>query len=212
MSGWYRFTGAAGTQMPTSCQPDYYCGSDAPRWMDGTHPTLAQGLVTRRLCTRWTSSGGCCVASHSIQVRACPGNYYVYNLGIWDWCHSTYCGIDGEHKTHSNAHIHTQIHTNTHIQTNTHTYTVITEIFVRVKILYSSVCELSYAINFRTTRTVSHTLLFVQGFRMAQATASGCPQHDAPARSERLPLDKGKAVPLATQVRNNKGSTCMQRM
>ena len=43
---------------------------------------------------------------------------------------------------------------------------VIAEIFVRVKISYSSVRELSYAISFRTERTVAHTLLYVHGFRM----------------------------------------------
>ena len=43
-------------------------------------------------------------------------------------------------------------------------HTVIAEIFIRVKILYSSVRELSYAINIRTARTVSHTLLYVHGF------------------------------------------------
>ena len=42
--------------------------------------------------------------------------------------------------------------------------TVIAEIFVRVKISYSSVRELSYAVDFRTARTVSHTLLYVHGF------------------------------------------------
>ena len=37
--------------------------------------------------------------------------------------------------------------------------TVIAEIFVRLKISYSSVRELSYAINFRTSRTARHTLV-----------------------------------------------------
>ena len=45
-------------------------------------------------------------------------------------------------------------------------FTVIAEIFVCVKISYSGVRELSYAINFRTARMVSHTLLYVYGFRM----------------------------------------------
>ena len=36
--------------------------------------------------------------------------------------------------------------------------TVIAEIFVRVKISYSSLRGLSYAINFRTARAASHTL------------------------------------------------------
>ena len=40
--------------------------------------------------------------------------------------------------------------------------TVIADIFVRVKISYSSVCELSYSINFRTANTLS----YVHRFRM----------------------------------------------
>ena len=44
--------------------------------------------------------------------------------------------------------------------------TLIAEIFVRVKISYSSVRELLYAVNFRTARAVSHTLLYLHGFRM----------------------------------------------
>ena len=47
-------------------------------------------------------------------------------------------------------------------------HTVIAEIFVRVKISFSiaSVRELSYAINFRTSRAVSHTPVYAQSFRM----------------------------------------------
>ena len=44
--------------------------------------------------------------------------------------------------------------------------TVIAEIFVRVKISYSSVCQLSYAGNFRTATVVSDTLVYAYGFRM----------------------------------------------
>ena len=44
--------------------------------------------------------------------------------------------------------------------------TVIAEIFVRVKISYSSVCQLSYARNFRTATVVSDILVYVYGFRM----------------------------------------------
>ena len=46
------------------------------------------------------------------------------------------------------------------------TFTIIGEIFVRVKISYSSVPQLSYATNFRTAKVVSHALVYVQGFRM----------------------------------------------
>ena len=43
---------------------------------------------------------------------------------------------------------------------------VIAEIFIRVKISYSSVCQLSYARNFRTATLVSDTHAYVYGFRM----------------------------------------------
>ena len=44
--------------------------------------------------------------------------------------------------------------------------TVIAEIFVRVKISYSGVCQLSYARIFRTATVVSDTHAYVYGFRM----------------------------------------------
>ena len=44
--------------------------------------------------------------------------------------------------------------------------TVIAEIFVRVKISYSSACRLPCARNFRTATVVSDTLVYVYGFRM----------------------------------------------
>ena len=45
-------------------------------------------------------------------------------------------------------------------------HTVIAEIFVWVKVSYTSVLELLYAINFRRARTVSHTLVCVHAFRV----------------------------------------------
>ena len=44
--------------------------------------------------------------------------------------------------------------------------TVIVEFFVRVKISYSSVPQLSYATNFRTAPVVSHALVCMHGFRL----------------------------------------------
>ena len=52
------------------------------------------------------------------------------------------------------------------LQKNHFYLTAIAEIFVRVKILYSSVLELLCTINFRTARTVSHTLVCVHRFRV----------------------------------------------
>ena len=90
--GWFRFEGAAGTRMPTSCVPMYSCGTNVPGWLTGGHPTVADGNVTRTVCFNWTS--GCCHFSINIQVRNC-GAYYVYyfhstpNNGQ---CNFSYCG------------------------------------------------------------------------------------------------------------------------
>ena len=45
--GWYRFEGAAGTRMPTSCSPTHRCNSHLPGWLSGAHPTQADGQVSR---------------------------------------------------------------------------------------------------------------------------------------------------------------------
>ena len=57
-------------------------------------------------------------------------------------------------------------HTVTPQSSYTKRFTVIAEIFVRVKISYSSVCQLSYARNFRIATLVSDTHAYVYGFRM----------------------------------------------
>ena len=48
--GWYRFVGAAGTKMPTTRVPAFRCGTDWSGWLDGAHPTVEDGEVSRRVC------------------------------------------------------------------------------------------------------------------------------------------------------------------
>lgn len=73
--GWFRFLGDAGNKMPTSCVPQYHCGTDAPGWLNGLHPSVAEGKVTRKVCFTWNSS--CCRWAINIQVRNC-GEYFIY--------------------------------------------------------------------------------------------------------------------------------------
>ncbi len=91
LSGWYRYQGAAGTRMTTSCPPIYRCNGDASGWLNGGHPAVADGIVTRQACFHWVSN--CCWRTANIQVRNC-GSYYVYHLGDpgCHWC--PYCGTD----------------------------------------------------------------------------------------------------------------------
>ena len=89
--GWFRFQGAAGTRMPTSCPPTWRCGTHATGWLNGGHPTVADGNITRQVCFHWSSN--CCHWSTNIQVRNC-GSFYVYYFHGTPACHLRYCGTD----------------------------------------------------------------------------------------------------------------------
>lgn len=91
---WFRFQGAAGTRMPTTCPPIARCGTYATGWLNGGHPTVADGKVTRQVCFHYWSQ--CCQSSTNIEVRNC-GPFYVYYLSGTDsasYCQLGYCGTD----------------------------------------------------------------------------------------------------------------------
>ena len=87
--GWYRFTGAAGDMMQTTCPKIYHCGTDFPGWMSGSHPTVAEGVVTRKVCYHKRSD--CCNWYNNIKVKNC-GFFYVYELQKTPLCPLRYCG------------------------------------------------------------------------------------------------------------------------
>ena len=99
--GWYRFTGVAGNpQMPTQCvNPTRRCGTHAPGWLDGQHPSVADGEVTRQVCYHW--SNNCCRWKNNIKVKNC-GAFYVYELQKTPACSLRYCGeyVPHLHKKH----------------------------------------------------------------------------------------------------------------
>ena len=90
-SGWFRFQGSAGTRMPTSCPPTHRCNAYATGWMNGGHPTEAEGQVSRQVCFHWSSS--CCYWSTTIYARNC-GSFYVYYLSDTPTCSLRYCGTN----------------------------------------------------------------------------------------------------------------------
>jgi hypothetical protein len=96
ISGWHRFGGAAGTQLPTSCMSrpagTVKCGTHGVSWLNGAHPYMNEGKVTRQVCFSW--DGDCCVVSKDVEVINC-GFFYVYNLvPLSGWCQRRYCGTD----------------------------------------------------------------------------------------------------------------------
>ena len=74
---WHRFVGRAGTIMPTLCQLPRRCGADYPGWMMGSHPSVADGTVRRKVC--FASDSDCCRYQQVVYVRNC-GKFYVYRL------------------------------------------------------------------------------------------------------------------------------------
>jgi Leucine-rich repeat (LRR) protein len=89
--GWYRFSGSAGTRLPEVAPSTYSCGTDAPGWLNGTHPLPEDGVVDRTVCFSFLSNT--CWRSSAIQVVNCNG-YYRYNLLDTPDCDARYCGTD----------------------------------------------------------------------------------------------------------------------
>ncbi|XP_028830634.1 uncharacterized protein LOC114787055 [Denticeps clupeoides] len=90
-NGWYRLLYDGNSiRMPESCVSENRCGTHAPLWLNGAHPRLQDGVVTRTVCGDWAKD--CChYKSPPIQVKACPGNYYVYKFTSPPACQLAYC-------------------------------------------------------------------------------------------------------------------------
>ena len=88
---WYRFVGAAGTKMPTTRVPAYKCGTNWSGWLNGAHPTVEDGEVSRMVCFSNRPTG--CKYSIAISVKNC-GSFYIYKLTKPPGCASRYCGTD----------------------------------------------------------------------------------------------------------------------
>ncbi|XP_078383788.1 uncharacterized protein LOC144666259 isoform X1 [Oculina patagonica] len=86
--GWYRFNSTAGLTIPTYCVPSNMCNADGTGWLNGTHPTLLEGVVNRTVCFNW--AGNCCNWRVTISVRNC-GLFYVYRLVRTPLCYLRYC-------------------------------------------------------------------------------------------------------------------------
>ena len=89
--GWYRFVGAAGTKMPTTRVPAQRCGTDFSGWLDGAHPSVEDGEVSRTICFSDREHG--CRYRTQTSVKNC-GSYFIYKLYPPNRCSSRYCGTD----------------------------------------------------------------------------------------------------------------------
>ena len=75
--------------MPESCVPMYLCGTFATGWLNGKHPTVREGVVSRQVCFHFRDD--CCFHTRNIRIRNC-GGFYVYELKAALDCPARYCG------------------------------------------------------------------------------------------------------------------------
>ena len=75
--------------MAESCIDMYRCGTRYPGWLNGSLPTVNEGVVQRIVCFRYFND--CCSFSTYIRVRNC-GGFYVYQLKPLTYCYLRYCG------------------------------------------------------------------------------------------------------------------------
>jgi len=87
---WHRFEGAAGTKMATKSPGFDKCGADYPAWLNGAHPTVAEGTVRRYVCI---NKGGECGVQSIVDIKNCT-SYYVYKFYRLSTCNVRYCGTD----------------------------------------------------------------------------------------------------------------------
>ncbi|KXJ07980.1 uncharacterized protein LOC110249594 [Exaiptasia diaphana] len=89
-TNWYRFNEGAGNKMADRCVPVFHCGTHAPGWLLGGHPTNAtRHPVIKDVCFNW--QGNCCFFRGQILVRQC-GDFFIYNLRKIRFKYLRYCG------------------------------------------------------------------------------------------------------------------------
>lgn len=86
---WYRFTSFGGTKMPETPVARFHCGTYQPIWLLDRHPTEDEGNLARQVCT--CSFGNICLYSTTINVKKCPGEYFVYYLRPLLFFATAYC-------------------------------------------------------------------------------------------------------------------------
>ncbi|TRY86095.1 hypothetical protein DNTS_030184, partial [Danionella cerebrum] len=92
-SGWYRlFINNVRAHISESSKSWRQCGTDITLWLRGGHPNVSDGVVTREICSGFDFD---CRWLFTVKVKACAGNYYVYELVKPSVSCSGYCADVG---------------------------------------------------------------------------------------------------------------------
>jgi len=78
-------------RMYETCISTFACNTKFNLRLYGPHPQIEDGVVIREVCAGYYWGSCCDYLTTPIRVKACPGNYYVYELvNPQIWC-SGYC-------------------------------------------------------------------------------------------------------------------------
>ena len=86
----YRFMEPAGVRLPESAPEEYHCGTFAPGWLNGTHPTKNGVEVKGTVCFGGNEGDypKQCKSNREISITECLGFYVYYLPNAW----GRYCG------------------------------------------------------------------------------------------------------------------------
>ena len=76
-TAWYRFEDGNYQYLPESAPLEGSCGTDAPGWLDGSHPLVTGSQAFASVC--FSYAGFSCYTSLTISVINC-GAYFIYHL------------------------------------------------------------------------------------------------------------------------------------
>ena len=97
---WYRFLHRVGGMLPETCIEKFHCGTQAPIWMNGHHPTARNTIEERQVCANFGEPDDCCSWMATIGVMRCADpdqrneDYFVYRLQRPPGCSIAYCAGD----------------------------------------------------------------------------------------------------------------------
>ncbi|XP_041038053.1 uncharacterized protein LOC121274779 isoform X2 [Carcharodon carcharias] len=90
--GWYQFKSSGGLKIPDTLIPFGYCSTSSSGWLNGSHPTVGEGEVTRTVC--FTSGENRCFWTREIKIKNCSSDF-VYKLKPVPSCNAAYCTDPG---------------------------------------------------------------------------------------------------------------------
>ncbi|XP_041038145.1 uncharacterized protein LOC121274841 isoform X5 [Carcharodon carcharias] len=94
--GWYQFKSSGGLKIPDTLIPFGYCSTASSGWLNGSHPTVGEGEVTRTVC--FTSGENRCFWTREIKIKNCSLDF-VYELKPVPGCNAAYCTDPGTSPT-----------------------------------------------------------------------------------------------------------------